>query len=231
MDATTVFRTINKATKPVGFSSLQWQQLQHKAASIWNEYFETGKTPARIEIPCKAFYNLFNTENGGSILDRNAIVFIQNEFTSDWADELLTKAREFHKIGNAQKRNDFIAAAFFIKPLNFKALILRAQVKHNELDFAGALNDYSQAILLEPHNEFAYLKRGALNEQLHYTHSALDDYSNAVKANPFNAFALLKRGEVKLALGLEGDHDIKLALQLKPALQIMYAQKSNRLAA
>lgn len=231
MDATSVFRTINKAAKPVGFSSTQWQLLQQKAATIWNNYFETGKTPARIEIPCKEFYNLFNTADGHNLLDRNALVFIQNDFIANWSEELLVKAREFHKLGNAQKRNDFIAAAFFVQPLNFKALVLRAQVKQHDLDFSGALNDYSQAIMLEPHNEFAYLKRGALNEQLQLLHAALDDYSNAVKANPFNAFALLKRGEIKIALGLEGDHDIKLALQLKPTLQAMYQPKNNRLAA
>lgn len=231
MDATTVFRTINKATKPAGFSSLQWQQLQQKAANIWSSFLEKGEVPARVEIPCKEFYQLFTTETGANILDRNTLIFIQNDFTADWSEEMLAKAREFHKMGNLKKCKEFIGAAFFIQPLNFKALILRAQVKQNDLDFSGALHDYSQAILLEPHNEFAYLKRGALNEQLQFTHSALDDYSNAVKANPFNAFALLKRGELKMALDLDGDHDIKLALQLKPALQAMYVQKGGRLAA
>lgn len=67
-------------------------------------------------------------------------------------------------------------------------------------DYKAAIADYTQALAINPENEYAYLYRGMAHSFLGEQQAAIADYTQAIQINPDNAALYLRRGEAFLAL-------------------------------
>jgi tetratricopeptide (TPR) repeat protein len=67
------------------------------------------------------------------------------------------------------------------------------------------LEDYSQAIRLNPNNSVAYSNRGDARQDLGDKPGAIKDYTDAIRINPKNAFAYYGRGLTNVAQGNKQD--------------------------
>tara|TARA_Y100001954_G_C15224181_1_gene320288 strand:- start:142 stop:498 length:357 start_codon:yes stop_codon:yes gene_type:complete len=63
-------------------------------------------------------------------------------------------------------------------------------------DKQGAIDDYSQAITIDPQNTEYYVHRAALKDELGDKQGAIDDYSQAIAIDPQNSVAYYNRGVV-----------------------------------
>jgi tetratricopeptide (TPR) repeat protein len=83
-------------------------------------------------------------------------------------------------------------------------------------DKQGALEDYGQAIQLNPNNSVAYSNRGDARRELGDKQGAIKDYTDAIRLNPKNAFAYLSRGITHAELGNKPQaiEDLQLASRL-----------------
>jgi tetratricopeptide (TPR) repeat protein len=75
-----------------------------------------------------------------------------------------------------------------------------AQKKYLKKDYAGALEDYSDAIRLAPHDSLGYLRRGNCKYELKNFVGAISDFSQAIALDPRAADGFLGRGTVKIQL-------------------------------
>jgi tetratricopeptide (TPR) repeat protein len=83
-----------------------------------------------------------------------------------------------------------------LKPADF---LLSGRDKSQAGNYQGALNDYNQAIQLDPKYANAYNSRGFLKEnQLGDTAGALADYNRAIQLNPQYEVAVNNRGFLRL---------------------------------
>lgn len=65
----------------------------------------------------------------------------------------------------------------------------------------GAINDFSQAIAIDPKNSMAYYNRGNARYDMGDKQGALADYNEAIQFNPYHANAYYNRGVVRYYLG------------------------------
>ncbi len=77
----------------------------------------------------------------------------------------------------------------------------RGNAKFKSKDYKGAINDYTNAIILNPKDEQAFFNRGLAKSDLKDYQGAIDDYTNAIKLNPRNSDTYLFRALSK--------HDLK----------------------
>jgi tetratricopeptide (TPR) repeat protein len=81
-----------------------------------------------------------------------------------------------------------------------------------------AIEDFDQAIRLNPNDAVAFSNRGAAYARRGQPDRAIEDYDQAIRLNPDYATAFYNRGFVKRAKGdfAGGDDDIAKAKQLNP---------------
>jgi tetratricopeptide (TPR) repeat protein len=110
-------------------------------------------------------------------------------------------AIEFFSLNNYSPIESF-CQIFSIKVNHYysKSYVDRGNVKQLIDDYDGAINDYSQAIAINPENEEAYNNRGDSRFFLKDYQGASNDYSQAISINPENEEAYNNRGDVKLLL-------------------------------
>jgi tetratricopeptide (TPR) repeat protein len=108
------------------------------------------------------------------------------------------KTTEYSNQYNEKKVNQG-SAEQNIKLKDAPAYFDRATLKHTKLnDFKGALNDYNQAISLNPKYSAAYSNRANLkNDELNDTKGALTDLSQAISLNPKLPEAYFSRANLK----------------------------------
>lgn len=78
---------------------------------------------------------------------------------------------------------------------------VRAVAKALEKDYQGAVEDYTQAIKLNPHFIEAYIKRGAIRYKMGDAREALKDCSEALRLNPNSSGAYYYQGRARYKLG------------------------------
>ncbi|MBW4572721.1 MAG: tetratricopeptide repeat protein [Tolypothrix carrinoi HA7290-LM1] len=103
------------------------------------------------------------------------------------------------KAYSSQKKFKLALNALECNPLfickNIKFYEIRAFVRHQLKEYEGAIDDYSQVILINPECAEAYYQRGSVYYlDLYDYKQAFKDYSQAIRINPNFAEAYLKRG-------------------------------------
>ena len=83
-------------------------------------------------------------------------------------------------------------------------------------DKQGAIENYNQALKINPNLVQAYYNRGIVRAELGNKPGAIDDYNQAIKINPNDALAYYNRGIVYLELGdkQKAKEDLQRAAQL-----------------
>jgi tetratricopeptide (TPR) repeat protein len=91
-------------------------------------------------------------------------------------------------------------------------------------EFAKALNDYSQAISLDPKNAQAYNGRGKANLGMKKLEAAVDDFSKAIELKPDFAWAYCLRGQTRRELRKFNDAitDLSKAIEINPRYTYAY---------
>ncbi|MEH1820406.1 MAG: tetratricopeptide repeat protein [Nostoc sp.] len=69
--------------------------------------------------------------------------------------------------------------------------------KYNNKDFRGAIEDYTQAIQINPNYAAAYINRGLARYDLGDNQAAIQDYNQAIQINPNDAAAYINRGSAR----------------------------------
>lgn len=76
----------------------------------------------------------------------------------------------------------------------------QGQYKFKTGYYQEAIEDYTQAIIINPNYADAYLKRGVARDVLQDFHGAIEDFTEVIKIKPNNAEAYNKRGISRLSL-------------------------------
>ncbi|MFN6157639.1 MAG: tetratricopeptide repeat protein [Dolichospermum sp.] len=103
-------------------------------------------------------------------------------------------------------------------------------VVRNELgDKPGAIDDYNQAIKINPNDADAYYNRGNARKELGDKPGAIDDFNLAIKINPNLAQAYYNRGNARKELGDKPGaiDDYNLAIKINPNLAQAYYNRGN----
>lgn len=61
-------------------------------------------------------------------------------------------------------------------------------------DYEKAVEDYSQALQVDPHNSYAYYNRGITRDRSGDYEGAIEDFSHAIRLDPANADFFHNRG-------------------------------------
>ncbi|MTJ45766.1 serine protease [Dolichospermum flos-aquae] len=77
----------------------------------------------------------------------------------------------------------------------------RGIVRNDLGDKPGAIDDYNQAIKINPNDALAYYNRGVVRKKLEDKQGAIDDYTQAIKINPNFTEVYNNRGVVRYDLG------------------------------
>ncbi|MFN5065918.1 MAG: tetratricopeptide repeat protein [Aphanizomenon sp.] len=108
------------------------------------------------------------------------------------------------------------------------AFYLNQGIVRNELgDKQGAIDDFNQAIKINPNLALAYSNRGVVRNELGDKQGAIDDYNQAIKINPNYADAYYNRGNAKSALGDKQGaiDDYNQAIKLNPNESLAYLNR------
>lgn len=70
------------------------------------------------------------------------------------------------------------------KAIDAKAHYYRAIAKDNLCDYKGAIEEYTQALSMNPNYARAYINRGYAKDRLGDSKGAIEDWEQALKLNP-----------------------------------------------
>jgi tetratricopeptide (TPR) repeat protein len=90
-------------------------------------------------------------------------------------------------------------------------------------DHDKAIEDFSQAIKLNPKFSDAYVQRGQLYQYAGQPDRAMTDFTRAIAVNPKNSYAHIKRAEAHVRKGYTRENvdlairDLQYAVQAKPS--------------
>lgn len=101
--------------------------------------------------------------------------------------------------------------------------------KQNRGDYQGALQDYDEAIRLNPERTDAYVSRGNTKFALNDNKGAIADYDEAIRLKPAFTDAYIGRGNVKFDLGDQKGAitDYDEAIRLNPEGSDAYINRGN----
>jgi tetratricopeptide (TPR) repeat protein len=102
-----------------------------------------------------------------------------------------------------------------------------------ETDNARKIEDYDNALRLNPNNADAYNNRGVAKKHLGKLAEAIADYDQAIALKPDFAVAYFNRGDAKKLLGQydEAIKDFDKTIELRPDLSHSYGNKGCTLVA
>jgi tetratricopeptide (TPR) repeat protein len=94
----------------------------------------------------------------------------------------------------------------------------------NNQDYQGAINNYSQALKLNPKNAQIYFKRAEIHHHLGNFQNAINDYSRAIYINPKDAYSYNNRGIIYEKFGYihHAINDYEAALRINPKEAVVY---------
>jgi tetratricopeptide (TPR) repeat protein len=132
-----------------------------------------------------------------------------NLYNEKWA--VLSALKRYREAAAAIKKAIELSprAAFYLN---------RGNVRYELGDKQGAIQDYNQAIKINPNLAEAYYGRGYVRYDLGDKQGAIDDYTLAIKFNPNYALAYNNRGIVRKDLGDKQGaiDDFNLAIKINP---------------
>ncbi|MCE6988294.1 tetratricopeptide repeat protein [Dyadobacter sp. CY323] len=115
------------------------------------------------------------------------------------------RASILNSMGKSEEALDDLTYAISISPKNADSYVDRGRIKEELDDIVGASKDYNQAILLQPSNSLAFLRRG--NMRLFSTYDywgAVSDLDRVLKLSP--ALPIISKGNLAFAYLSAGDH-------------------------
>ena len=101
---------------------------------------------------------------------------------------------------------------------------LKGADKYNKKDYQGAIQDFTEAIEINPKLAQAYYNRGNTRYKLKDYQGAIQDYNQAIKINPKDAQAYYNRGAVRSELkDYQGAiQDYNQAIEINPKYALAY---------
>lgn len=84
--------------------------------------------------------------------------------------------------------------------MNAENFVMLAAAKSEKGDYKGAIDDYTQALLINPNHADAYFQRGLVRLQQGEYQRAIEDFNWATRFNPNHAEAYCFRGRIRSAL-------------------------------
>ncbi|GAB1542590.1 hypothetical protein NUACC21_52640 [Scytonema sp. NUACC21] len=130
------------------------------------------------------------------------------------------------ELGNYSKAIEACNRAIKInsQPLQY---ILRGEIHLNMGDTQQAIQDFNEALRLQPDNPFAYRQRGLAKAQEENYQGALGDLNKAISLQLDNAYAYVDRGIIYSQMGNQVAfmEDFNKALRLEPDSPSIYSQR------
>ncbi len=114
-------------------------------------------------------------------------------------------------------------------PNAYTALNCRGDVKREDGDIKGALEDFNRAIKLHPHLPRAYANRGYVYFQTGELNRALSDLNKAISLGPVEASYFNNRGLIKEKLEncYEAITDFNRAIQFDPSMETVWFNRAH----
>lgn len=108
-----------------------------------------------------------------------------------------------------------------------KEIYERGLDKYNQQDYTGAIEDFNQALQLEPNNILAYYQRGYARAEIQDYKGAIEDFNQYMQHNPNDVDALDNRGNVYYNLGKyeQAITDLNKAIQINPKDSYAYNKR------
>ena len=102
---------------------------------------------------------------------------------------------------NAEMNPAFHSMIVSENQMTAKDFLRRGNLRYGQRDFRGAIEDYNQAIKLNPDDATAYYNRGVGRSELEDKKGAIEDYNQAIKLKPDYVDAYSNRGVGRSELG------------------------------
>ncbi len=104
------------------------------------------------------------------------------------------------------------------------AYVFRGSRKRDMGNLSGALQDFNEAIILDPSSELAYVAHAYLMEDLGNLSEAISDYDEAIRLNPKNSNTYYIRGLLKYNMEdpTGSMDDFNVAIFLNPDFELAY---------
>ncbi len=110
------------------------------------------------------------------------------------------------------------------KTNNATNYVEKGLICHRNRDFLGAIENFTQALKLNPNNAQLYYRRGVANTEGEFQKGAIEDFTQAINLNPQYIDAYYQRGHVHYSLGnnLKAIEDYSEILFLNPNEALAY---------
>jgi tetratricopeptide (TPR) repeat protein len=130
-------------------------------------------------------------DNQGAIRDYSKVIKLNPNDTEIYKKRATVKKEMGNYRGATNDLNCAIVTCWF----NMGKML------HEMGDKQGSIDNYSQAIKLNPNYAIAYNNRGYVRYEMGDKQGAIDDYSQAIKLNPKQPQAYYNRGYVREEMG------------------------------
>lgn len=117
-----------------------------------------------------------------------------------------------------------------LNPSDSSSYIKRAYAHLKQGDRLKAIEQFNEAIYLDPHSAYLYSERANFRQnQLGDKHGAIEDYTKAIRLSPQNAIFYFWRSQLHHALGNDprAIEDYNEAIRLAPEETIYYCFESS----